>query len=104
MHDGALTTQFLSVLYTPLRSVKQIIVKKLRLEKRYYLTVIWAWLVGLITEILKKFQGLTQITAFLNIPKGCRPSIEIGVSFNSESLFTRAFCLKKGFLSRAYLK
>ena len=35
------------------------------------MTVIWAWLVGFITEILKKFQGLAQITAFLNIPKGC---------------------------------
>jgi len=35
------------------------------------LTVIWAWLVGLITESLKKFQGLAQTTAFLNIPKVC---------------------------------
>ena len=35
------------------------------------MTVIWAWLVGFITEILKKFQGLAQITAFLNTPKGC---------------------------------
>ena len=35
------------------------------------MTVIWTWLVGLLTEILKKFQGLAQITAFLNIPKGC---------------------------------
>ena len=39
------------------------------------MTVIWAWLVGLITEILKKFQGLAQITAFLNIPKGCSSAV-----------------------------
>ena len=37
------------------------------------MTVIWAWLVEFITEILKKFQGLAQITAFLNTPKGCSP-------------------------------
>ncbi len=36
------------------------------------MTVIWAWLVGLITETLKKFQGLAQIAAFLNKPKGCK--------------------------------
>ncbi len=35
------------------------------------MTVIWVWLVGLLTETLNKFQGLAQITAFLNIPKGC---------------------------------
>ena len=35
------------------------------------MTVIWVWLVGLTTKILKKFQGRAQIKAFLNIPKGC---------------------------------
>ena len=35
------------------------------------MSVVWVWLVGFITEMLKKFQGLAQISAFLNIPKGC---------------------------------
>ena len=45
--------------------------EKLRLQEGYDLTIIWAWLVRLITETLKKFQGLAQNTGFLNIPKGC---------------------------------
>ncbi len=59
---------------TPLWSVKKFIVKKFRVQESYYLTVTWALLVELMTEILKKFQGLAQITAFLNIPKGCTES------------------------------
>ena len=65
-----LILQYQKPIDTPRWSVKKFIAKKFRVWEGYYLTVVWVWLVGFITEVLKKFQGLPQITAFLNTPKG----------------------------------